>query len=81
MTETMMPKSDVSGGDESARWHSTEKVELSQTIAPENLTLGGKIIHRNAMRVKYNSTIIIGSKLANGTRFLIRRGVIRIFWR
>lgn len=57
MPEMMMPKdSAVSGGNKSMQWRRTEWVEVPQTIAPENLALGGKILHRKVMRVEFNDS-------------------------
>jgi len=39
-------------------------VQRPGAIAPDDQSLGQEILHRTASRVKFNRTIVIGSKLA-----------------
>ena len=67
MTETVMPE--VGGDGEMGLWcwwGSGEGVEVASTIAAKHHAIGQHILHRKTQSVKFNGTVVIPSKLANG---------------
>ena len=67
MTKTVMPE--VGGdGEVGLRcwWGGGEGVEVTSTIAAKHHAIGQDILHRKTQSVKFNGTVVIPSKLANG---------------
>jgi hypothetical protein len=71
MSETMMPKRGGCGderGGAGGGW--LERIEVARAIAPGDHVPGLQILHRKAKRIKFNRTIVIGGKTANGNQIL-----------
>jgi len=71
MTEATMPegsRSTISHGDEGSgrRCWKMERVQRAGAIGPDDFPPRPKILHRTTKRVKFDRTIIINGKLANG---------------
>ena len=67
MTQTVM--SEVGGDGEMGLWcwwGSGEGVEVASTIAAKHHAAGRDILHRKTQCIKFNGTVVIPSKLANG---------------
>ena len=67
MTETVMPE--VGGdGEVGLRcwWSGGKGVEVASTIVAKHHAIGQDILHRKTQSVKFNGTVVIPSKLANG---------------
>ena len=70
MAETPMPQRGGSLGDQGVCWRKAQRVQRPGAIAPDDLSLRRKSLHRTASEVKLNRTIIVGSKLANKDEIL-----------
>jgi len=65
VTKTVMPKCRLSGGNQGVSDRQMEWVQRSGDIAPGDQSPRQYILHRTAIRVKLNKTIIINGKLTN----------------
>jgi len=64
MAKATVPQGGGGCSDRGVSWRKVQKVQWPGVIAPDDQSLGQEILHRTASRVKFNRTIVIGSKLA-----------------
>ena len=64
MAKATVSQGDGGCSDQGVSWREVQRVQGPGVIAPDDQSLGQEILHRTASRVKFNRTIVIGSKLA-----------------